>query len=117
MNKKFLIASLLFFIPIIGHTDDKSNRRFPLQRIGVETRSINVVIEAFIRGDILSISFDDSGTYSLYIEDDFNATVYSSILPADGMEYDFDLSCIGNGTFRIVLVGLNGEYEGYFTIY
>ena len=31
-----------------------------------------------------------AGMYSLYIEDSFGVTVYSSALPANGMEYDYD---------------------------
>ena len=55
--------------------------------------------------------------YSLYIEDNFGVTVYSSAMPANGMEYDYDLSGIGEGLFRLVLSGSSGEYEGYFSIY
>jgi hypothetical protein len=29
-------------------------------------------------------------------------TVYTSALPANGMEYDYDLSGIGDGLFRLV---------------
>ena len=50
------------------------------------------------------------------VEDRFGVTVYSSALPANGMEYDYDLSGIGEGLFRLVISGTSGEYEGYFTI-
>ena len=81
------------------------------------TRSIvEDIPEAFISKDILSVSFDGSGMYSLYIEDRFGVTVYSSALPANGIEYDYDLSGIGEGLFRLVISGTSGEYEGYFTI-
>ena len=60
---------------------------------------------------------DDRGVYSLYIEDSFGVTVYTSAQPANGMEYDYDLSGIGEGLFRLVLSGPSGEYEGYFTIH
>ena len=81
------------------------------------TRSIvEDIPEAFISKDILSVSFDGSGMYSLYIEDRFGVTVYFSALPANGMEYDYDLSGIGEGLFRLVISGTSGEYEGYFTI-
>ena len=53
--------------------------------------------EASIRHEVLSVSFDGSGMYSLYIEDSFGAVVYQSMLPADGMEHDYDLSGIGEG--------------------
>ena len=38
------------------------------------------------------------------------------MLPADGMEYDYDLSGIGEGLFRLILDGHNGEYEGFFIL-
>lgn len=116
MNKKIFIALFLLSIPIIGYTDEH-NKKIDFQQIVANTRSLNAIPEASICDDILTISFNGSGIYSLYIEDNTSTTVWVSALPADGMEYDFDLSCIGNGTFRIVLVGMNGEYEGYFTIY
>ena len=54
--------------------------------------------------------------YVLSIEDSFGATVYSSTLPADGMEYSYDLSGIGEGTFTLTLEGPSGKYEGIFWI-
>ena len=80
-------------------------------------RIIEDIPEASIQNDVLSVSFDDSGVYSLYIEDSFGVTVYTSAQPANGMEYDYDLSGIGEGLFRLVLSGPSGEYEGYFTIH
>ena len=84
-----------------------------LRKINPSTRSIEAVPEAYISKDILTVSFDGSGMYSLYIEDSFGVTVYSSALPANGM----DLSGIGDGLFRLVISGPSGEYEGHFTIY
>ena len=66
----------------------------------IHTRSLTDVPEAYISNDVLNVSFDGSGMYSLYIEDRFGVTVYSSALPANGMEYDYDLSGIGEGLFR-----------------
>ena len=66
----------------------------------IHTRSLTDAPEASISNDILTVSFDGSGMYSLYIEDSFGVTVYSSALPANGMEYDYDLSGIGEGLFR-----------------
>ena len=54
--------------------------------------------------------------YVLSIEDSFGATVYSSTLPADGMEYSYDLSGIGEGMFRLVINGPGGKFEGWFTL-
>ena len=56
----------------------------------IHTRSLTDAPEASISNDILTVSFDGSGMYSLYIEDSFGVTVYSSALPANGMEYDYD---------------------------
>ena len=88
-----------------------------LRKINPSTRSIEAVPEAYISNDVLNVSFDGSGMYSLYIEDSFGVTVYTSALPANGIEYDYDLSGIGKGLFRLVLSGSSGEYEGYFTIH
>ena len=51
----------------------------------IHTRSLTDAPEASISNDILTVSFDGSGMYSLYIEDSFGVTVYSSALPANGM--------------------------------
>ena len=117
MRRFLLVLLLLSAIPTIGHTDNNSFRRILLQKVVIHTRSIEAVPEASIQNDVLSVSFDDSGMYSLYIEDSFGVTVYSSALPANGMEYDYDLSGIGEGLFRLVLSGSSGEYEGYFSIH
>ena len=82
----------------------------------IHTRSLTEMPEAYISNDILTVSFDGQGLYSLYIEDNFGVSVYSSALPANGMEYDYDLSGIGDGLFRLVISGPSGEYEGHFTI-
>ena len=57
---------------------------------------------AEICGDILNVSFISAGEYALYIEDSLGVPVYTSTLPADGMEYSYDLSGIGEGMFRLV---------------
>ena len=65
----------------------------PVQKVIPNTRSIANIPKASIDTQtcILDISFDRSGMYVLSIEDSFGATVYSSTLPADGMEYSYDL--------------------------
>lgn len=82
----------------------------------IETRSIENLPDATIENQILTVSFDNAGIYSLYIEDDSGTIVYSSTLSADGMEYYFDLSGVGAGSYCLVLEGYKGEYEGYFSI-
>ena len=110
-----LIAASLFLsspVPISG--DDGF---IHLQKSSPTTRSLMDVPEASIQRDILTVSFDGSGMYSLYVEDSFGVTVYSSALPANGMEYDYDLSGLGEGFFRLVISGPSGDYEGHFTIH
>ena len=108
---KTVLLSVMGLICIAAYADD-------IKHVNPTTRSIvEDIPEASVRNDVLSVSFDDSGMYSLCIEDNFGVTVYSSALPANGMEYDYDLSGIGEGLFRLVLSGPSGEYEGYFTIH
>ena len=115
--KKLLIALILASaLPATLCGDDDIVREIDLKSINVITRSIASAPEATIFNDILTVFFDGSGMCSLYIEDNFGVTVYSSALPANGMEYDYDLSGIGEGLFRLVISGTSGEYEGYFTI-
>ena len=104
-------------LPATMRSSDDIVRDIDLRSINIRTRSIASVPEATIFKDILSVAFDGSGMYSLYIEDNFGVTVYTSVLPANGMEYDYDLSAIGEGIFRLILSGPIGEYEGYFTIH
>ena len=62
------------------------------------------------------LSFFGGGMYQISITNSFGTLVYADILPADGMEYSYDLSGIGEGMFRLVLEGPGGEYEGYFNV-
>ena len=101
-------------LPATLRSDDDIARKIDLNSVDVRIRSIVSIPEATIFKNILSISFDDSGVYSLYIENSLSETAYTSTLPADGMEYDYDLSGIGEGLLRLVIKGRNGEYEGYF---
>ena len=120
MKKKFylllLAIQLLTAFGYAAQADDVV-RRIRLHKNTIHTRSLTDAPEASIQRDILTVSFDGSGMYSLYIEDSFGVIVYSSALPANGMEYDYDLSGIGEGLFRLILSGPSGEYEGYFTIH
>ena len=114
-----IAASLFLSSPFPASGDNSLTKIIHFQKTDPSTRSISDadLPEASIRNDELSVSFDDSGMYSLYIEDNFGVTVYSSAMPANGMEYDYDLSGIGEGLFRLVLSGSSGEYEGYFSIH
>ena len=109
---KTVLLSVMGLICIAAYADDRTTIKNPTTRSIIED-----IPEASIQNDVLSVSFDDSGVYSLYIEDSFGVSVYTSAQPANGMEYDYDLSGIGEGLFRLVLSGPSGEYEGYFTIH
>ena len=116
-NSFFKTVLLLIFglVCISAYADDRTTIK--IKHINPTTRSIAEDIpEASISNDVLTVSFDGSGMYSLYVEDSFGVTVYSSALPANGMEYDYDLSAIGDGLFRLVISGPSSDYEGYFTI-
>lgn len=95
---------------------DKENIAVNRQR--VDTRGFIDMPEASIdtQTNIVSVSFDDSGMYTLYIENSLGDVLYQSVLPANGLEYHYDLSGIGEGYFRLVLEGASGEYEGFFTL-
>lgn len=86
-----------------------------LNKTGIDTRSIVDVPEATIFHDVLSVSFDAFGMYTLYIADSFGETIFTSVLSADGMVYTYDLSGIGEGMFTLTIEGPSGEYEGYFS--
>ena len=111
----FLIAASALTFAAHG-TDDDIVREIEIRRLDVLTRSVSSTPDAAIFRDILSISFDNSGIFSLYIENTFGEIVYTSTLPADGIEYDYDLSGIGTGLLRLVIEGYGGEYEGYFQL-
>lgn len=110
----FLIAASALTFAAHG-TDDDIVREIEIRRLDVETRSISSTPDAAIYKNILTITFDNSGIFSLYIENTYGEIIYTSTLPADGIEYDYDLSGIGTGLFRLVIEGYGGEYEGIFT--
>lgn len=95
---------------------DHDETDIKIYHINPTTRSLYITPEASIYKDILTVSFDASGVYSLYIENGIGETVYTSTLPANGMKYSYDLSGIGEGAFRLTLEGPLGEYEGYFNL-
>lgn len=107
-----LTAAVLSSTALASRPDETE---IELQKINPTTRSLMDTPEASIKQDILSVSFDASGICSFYIEDSFGATVYTGVFPADGMEYSYNLSGIGEGLFRLVIDGPTGMYEGYFS--
>ncbi|HIR95111.1 MAG TPA: hypothetical protein IAC05_03620 [Candidatus Coprenecus stercorigallinarum] len=111
MKRLSIIIFVLCLCSLASYADE---RDIPIQSVDTDTRSIVGTPEATIENGIISISFDASGVYSLYIEDSMGNIIYTSTLPADGMEYDYDLSGIGTGLLRLVIKGHGGEYEGFF---
>ncbi len=113
MKKISIIIFALCFCSYVSQADE---REIIIQSVDYNTRSIVILPEATIENGIISVSFDASGVYSLYIEDSMGHIVYTSTLPANGMKYSYDLSGIGEGAFRLTLEGPLGEYEGYFNL-
>lgn len=111
-----LLSVFAWYCQTAAATSEYDETQIVILYINPTTRSIVDMPDAFVQHDVLSISFDASGMYSLYVEDSFGAIVFTSTLPANGMEYDYDLSGIGEGLFRLVLEGPSAEYEGHFTI-
>lgn len=95
---------------------DHDETDIKIYHINPTTRNLYITPEASIYKDILTVSFDASGVYSLHIENGIGETVYTSTLPANGMEYDYDLSGIGEGFFILTIDGPSGEYEGEFSV-
>lgn len=110
------LSFIFFILCLCSFASYADERDIPIKSVNAETRSIAGIPEATIGNGIIFISFDASGVYSLYIEDSMGNIIYTSTLPADGMEYDYDLSGIGTGLLRLVIKGHGGEYEGYFQL-
>ena len=110
------ISITIFILCLYSFVSHAYEREIPIKSVNIDTRSISVTPEATIENRIISVSFDASGVYSLYIEDSMGHIVYTSTLPADGIEYNYDLTGIGTGLLRLVIEGYGGEYEGYFTL-
>ena len=109
-----LFTMSCIFVPVSASADEIDE--VVIRSVNPTTRSFSEIPEAHLCGDILNVSFISAGVYVLQIEDGLGVPVYTSSLPADGMEYSYDLSGIGEGMFRLVLEGPGGEYEGFFTI-
>ncbi|HJB43902.1 MAG TPA: DUF3244 domain-containing protein [Candidatus Coprenecus merdipullorum] len=116
MKKLLITLILMSVLPATLRSDDDIAREINLNSVDVRIRSLDITPEASIYKDILSVSFDASGICTFYIEDSFGATVYTGAFPADGMEYSYNLSGIGEGLFRLVIDGPGNMYEGYFTM-
>ena len=113
--KKILFSVIFVVMSLVVYADDDT-REIGIRSVNTMTRSITTLPEASISNDVLIVSFHSSGLYSLIVYNCYRGIVLSSQLPADGMEYDYDISGIGKGMFHLVLDGPGGMYEGYFTI-
>ncbi len=113
--KTLIIISALLCLSALHLDADETT--IIINKVVINTRGIIQDPHATISDDnILSISLDASGVYYLYIENSSGVIVYTTALPANGMEYSYDLSCIGDGLFFLILKGASGEYEGCFSI-
>ena len=110
------LSFIFFILCLCSFASYADERDIPIKSVNADTRSIAGIPEATIGNGIIFISFDASGVYSLYIEDSMGNIIYTSTLPADGMEYSYDLSGIGEGMFTLTLEGVSGVYEGCLTI-
>ena len=79
-----------------------------VNRVGIDTRSTTSFPQVTISdSNILAITFDESDIfYIINIEDCYGEIVYTSVFYADGQVYTYDLSSIGQGTFKLTLDGL-----------
>ena len=78
MKKKiYLVLLALQLLTAFGYAAmaDDVVRNIRLHKNTFHTRSLTEMPEASIFKDMLSVSFDDSGMYSLYIEDNFGKDV------------------------------------------
>ena len=121
MMRKTIFTALLSFLylfPAFSSASCKEDEIEIYRITDATTRSLTALPEASIdaQSGQLSVSFDSGGTCALLVEDSLGVPVYTSTLPADGMEYSYDLSGIGEGMFRLVIEGPGGEYEGYFNL-
>ena len=101
--KKLIALILLLNIPLLLKGEEPY--WIHVQKSNPTTRSIITLPEAQIdrQTDLLTVSFDHSG-------------LYQSALPANGMEYRYDLSGIGDGFFTLIINGPGGEYYGEFAL-
>ncbi len=123
MKRSKLILSCLFFMIIMGtgtalaqSTNPDPEKDINIEKKNNPNRSLCLLPEASIFYDILTVSFDDSGVYDLYILNEYGETVFYSTLPANGMPYTYDLSAILNeeGFYTLVIEGSSGTFIGCF---
>ena len=128
MMKKTIFTALLSFLylfPAFSSASCKEDEIEIYRITDATTRSLTALPEASIDAQSGQLSaFDSGGTCALLVEDSLGVPVYTSTLPADGMEYSYDLSGIGEGMFRLVIEGVlapffsgmnEDAYKSFFT--
>lgn len=113
MGRKVLLFFSIILMSSYSLYGEEQEILFNLSR--VSTRSVLPLPKASIDDEkILFISFEDTGSYTMYIKNNGDEIVFTSFLPATGDEYIYDLSTIIDGDYSITLEGPSGVYEGYF---
>ncbi len=112
----FALGTNIGFIANAQETpiEQKNTYKILFGKRGTLTRDIINIPDASITYDILSISFDDTGIYDLYIYNEYGECIYYATLPANGMIYTFDVSAIREeGLYTVIIDGNSGTYEGF----
>ncbi len=113
MKKLLCLASLLFLLAAPQVFGSDESILMSHSRRG-NARSVVFSPQVILSNEVISISFYDSGIYSLTVEAVAGDCVYQAVLPADGATYSYDLSGLAPGDYCLVLEGPSGVYEGYF---
>ena len=115
---KYVFVIISFLLGTISSVADDKDKEILINKSIPTTRSLSDMPHASINAQtcLLVVSMDDCGMYTLYVQDSLFETVYQSVLPANGLQYHYDLSGIGEGYFRLVIEGASGEYEGFFSL-
>ncbi len=110
-----LLSTTSFGLQAQNHLKEKANEVEMKKRDNKIRSEVNLPY-AYISYDILTVSFDDSGIYNLYIQNENGDTVFYSTLPANGTPYTYDLSAIieEDSFYILIIEGPSGIYEGYF---
>ena len=109
MKKLLCLASLLFLLAAPQVFGSDESILMSHSRRG-NARSVVFSPQVILSNEVISISFYDSGIYSLTVEAVAGDCVYQAVLPEDVATY----SGLAPGDYCLVLEGPSGVYEGYF---
>lgn len=105
---------ILLVIPALFTNLSADETTILVNRVGIDSRSTASFPQVTISdSNILAITFNESDIFYINIEDCCGEIVYTSVFHADGQVYTYDLSSIGQGTFKLTLDGLY-KFEGSF---